>query len=406
MTDQFNGSRVLIYSHDTFGLGHLRRCRTIAHALVECYSGLSVLILSGSPIIGSFDFRTRVDFVRIPGVIKLRNGEYTSLGLHIDLEDTVRMRASIIQHTAQTFAPDLFIVDKEPLGFKGEIRETLMELRRTGTRTVLGLREVMDAPGALRAEWAHKKVPQSLESLYDEIWIYGPPEMGDPLEGVPLSSAARQRMVYTGYLPRTIPTAENLMLPEIANHPFLLVTPGGGGDGEIMLDWVLRAYEKSSEGLLPSLLVLGPFMPLAKRQEFVERADRLADVHAITFDSHIEILMERAAGIVAMGGYNTFCEILSMDKPSLLLPRCVPREEQLIRAQRAQALGLTRMLSVEKCRDVDLMREALRTLPDQGQPSLRALDKLLASPDTLCALTSKYLSRAKDEALAVGQEIA
>ena len=35
---------------------------------------LSVLILSGSPIIGSFDFSARVDFVRIPGVIKLKNG--------------------------------------------------------------------------------------------------------------------------------------------------------------------------------------------------------------------------------------------------------------------------------------------------------------------------------------------
>lgn len=39
--------RILIYSHDTFGLGHLRRCRAIAHALVERYKQLSVLILSG-----------------------------------------------------------------------------------------------------------------------------------------------------------------------------------------------------------------------------------------------------------------------------------------------------------------------------------------------------------------------
>jgi predicted glycosyltransferase len=36
---------------------------------------LSVLILSGSPIIGSFDFKSRVDFVRVPGVIKLKNGD-------------------------------------------------------------------------------------------------------------------------------------------------------------------------------------------------------------------------------------------------------------------------------------------------------------------------------------------
>ena len=85
-------ARILIYSHDTFGLGHLRRCRTIAHALVERFKHLSVLILSGSPIIGSFDFRARVDFVRVPGVIKLRSGEYTSLNLHLNVEQTLKLR--------------------------------------------------------------------------------------------------------------------------------------------------------------------------------------------------------------------------------------------------------------------------------------------------------------------------
>src|SRR5499427_731560 len=120
-----SNSRVLIYSHDSFGVGHLRRCRAIAHALVEHNKDLSVMILTGSPIIGSFDFRARVDFVRIHGVIKLRNGDYTSLSLLIDIEETLAMRASIIRHTADIFDPDLFIVDKEPLGLRGECLETL-----------------------------------------------------------------------------------------------------------------------------------------------------------------------------------------------------------------------------------------------------------------------------------------
>ena len=141
--------RVLIYSHDSFGLGHLRRCRAIAHALVERNRNLSVLILTGSPIVGSFDFRARVDFVRVPGVIKLRNGEYTSLSLHIDIENTIALRESIIQHTADTFDPDIFIVDKEPLGLRGEVTGTLEMLKARGTPLVLGLRDVMDEPAAL-----------------------------------------------------------------------------------------------------------------------------------------------------------------------------------------------------------------------------------------------------------------
>ena len=134
MVSRSDGTRVLIYSHDTFGLGHLRRCRTIAHALVERHKDMSVLILSGSPIIGSFDFRSRVDFVRIPGVIKLRDGQYTSLNLPMDIEETLKIRAEIIQHTAKIFDPDIFIVDKEPLGLRGEALETMKMLKTGGTR--------------------------------------------------------------------------------------------------------------------------------------------------------------------------------------------------------------------------------------------------------------------------------
>ena len=54
--------------------------------------------------------------------------------------------------------------------------------------------------------------------------------------------------------------------------------------------------------------------------------------------------MERAVGVVAMGGYNTFCEILSFDKRALIVPRTKPRMEQYIRAARGQELGLCRVL--------------------------------------------------------------
>ena len=151
MDASLHGKRILIYSHDSFGLGHLRRCRTIAHALVDRFAGLRVLIVSGSPIIGSFDFKSRVDFVRIPGVVKLRGGDYTSLSDHIDLSQTLRLRSSILDQTAKTFSPDLFLVDKEPLGLKGEVADTLKRLRDAGVSTVLGLRDILDDP--VKLDW-------------------------------------------------------------------------------------------------------------------------------------------------------------------------------------------------------------------------------------------------------------
>ena len=383
-------SRVLIYSHDTFGLGHLRRCRTIAHALVERHKNLSVLILSGSPIIGSFDFRSRVDFVRIPGVIKLRNGEYTSLNLHIDIDEMLAMRASIIRHTAEIFDPDLFIVDKEPLGLRGEVLETLQMLKARGTPLVLGLRDVMDEPSALAPEWERKKVLPALDKLYDELWVYGLPQICDPLDGIKVPPSVRRKMVYTGYLERS--ASPHADLPDMPEDPFILVTPGGGGDGEDMVDWVLRAYEADRKLPHRALIVLGPFMNRELQNEFLARAAALPMVEALTFESQLESLMAKASGVVAMGGYNTFCEILSFDKKALIVPRMVPRLEQFIRASRAQELGLVSMLPDDGIRDAHAMATALRQLPQQQAPSDVIIPGLLDGLENVNRLAERHLS--------------
>ncbi len=379
MKDKSKNSRILIYSHDTFGLGHLRRCRTIAQSLVARRKGLSVLILSGSPIIGSFDFRSRVDFVRIPGVIKLRNGEYSSLSLHIDISEVLEMRASIIQHTARVFNPDLFLVDKEPLGLRGEIHETLEMLGRAGTRCVLGLRDVMDDPLLLAREWRRKNPLPALRDLYDDIWVYGLPEICDPLAGIDLPAGIKAKMSYTGYLRRRLPRAvgQSMEATRDFDEPYLLVTTGGGGDGEQLIHQVLRAYEVDPGIPHAALLVFGPFMAPGKRERFCRRVARLPRVRAITFDTRLEQLMAGAAGIVAMGGYNTFCEILSFDKPALIVPRRRPRMEQYIRTSRAHELGLVTMLADEDARAPHLMAAALRRLPQQQRPSTVTVPGLL-----------------------------
>lgn len=398
------GGRVLIYSHDTFGLGHLRRCRAIAHALVEHHKSLSVLILTGSPIIGSFDFRARVDFVRVPGVIKLRNGDYTSLSLLIDTEQTLAMRASIIHHTAEIYDPDIFIVDKEPLGLRGEVQDTLLMLKERGVPLVLGLRDVMDEPSLLAPEWERKNVLPALRDLYDDIWVYGLPQICDPLAGIDLPRSVRKKMTYTGYLRRSLPNAGAPATPlQKIQEPFILVTTGGGGDGEAVTDWVLKAYEFDRALPYPALLVLGPFMQSERQAEFLARAARLDNVEAITFDAQLETLMARAIGVVAMGGYNTYCEILSFDKRALVVPRTTPRMEQAIRAARSAELGLVRMLPENGERDPRKMATALRDLPQQPLPSEVVIPGLLDGEENLNRLAGQWLGRGRRQRLGLAR---
>jgi predicted glycosyltransferase len=387
-------ARLLIFSHDSFGLGHLRRCRAIAHHLVEQFPHLSVLILSGSPIIGSFDFKSRVDFVRVPGVIKLRNGDYTPLQLHIDIEQTLDIRASIIQHTADIFDPHLFLVDKEPLGLRGEVLDTLTLLKERGTRLVLGLRDVMDEPRSLLDEWRRKNVWPALHDLYDEIWVYGLPQIFDPLTELPSMLPLARKTVFTGYLRRSVPTAPPQNEHELPPERYILVTTGGGGDGEELIDWVLSAYETDPGIPYPALLVFGPFMNLERRLAFQDRAARLDKVYAITFDARFEALLPRALGVVAMGGYNTFCEILSFGKPALIVPRTAPRQEQFLRAARAERLGLVRMLADDGRRSPGEMAAQLRALPSWPAPNAAAIPGLLGGLDRISALSRRWLEPA------------
>ncbi|MFO1170469.1 MAG: glycosyltransferase [Hyphomicrobiaceae bacterium] len=384
--------RLLIYSHDSFGLGHLSRCRAIAHSLVDHRQDISVLILSGLPIIGSYAFKSRVDFIRFPGVVKLKNGSYTARGLDISIEDAIAMRESVIRCAAETFKPHMFLVDKEPLGLRGEVENTLKSLKARGTRLVLGLRDVMDDPDYLKVEWDRKDVVPALKDLYDDIWIYGREQIYDPLAGIEVADSVRAKITYTGYLRRGGHSGDEPP-PHVREEPFILVTTGGGGDGAELIDWVLSAYEHDRSLPHRAYVVLGPFMPADLQARFKVRAERLPKVQVSTFVPNLGKHMRRSLGVVAMGGYNTFCEILSYDKPALIVPRSRPRLEQKIRAERMQQLGLVRMLDDDGNRHPARMAQAIRALPGQPRPSSVSVPGLLSGFENINQMVDTLLGR-------------
>lgn len=381
---QRNGSptrRIMFYSHDTFGLGHLRRSRALATALTRADPDTSAIILTGSPVAGRFTFPERVDHIRLPGVTKLPDGSYASQTLGMGIDDTTSLRAGIIQTALEQYEPDLLIVDKEPTGFRGELLPSLQWLRMRGrTRTVLGLRDVLDEPKVLAAEWDRKGALAAAEKFYDEVWVYGVRDVYDPTEGLDLSDDIRERMYWTGYLRR-----EGSETSAPAEAPYVLITPGGGGDGAAMVSLALKAYEQDPTLEPRAKLVYGPFLSGETRAAFDTRVAALnGRVTAVGFESEIEQMFAAAEGVVCMGGYNTFCEVLSFDKRAVIVPRTKPRLEQWIRASRAEQLGLVRML--DETRDgmtPDAMIAAIRALPGQDKPSQAGAEGLLDGLDAV-----------------------
>jgi len=254
---------------------------------------------------------------------------------------------------------------------------------------------VLDEPRALAAEWARKHATQAVEQLYDALMIYGLRSIYDPLQGLGLSDAVHRKTTYTGYLERTQPsTSPAHVVGDLGSR--ILITPGGGGDGETLIDWVLSTYEAHGGSLPPALIVPGPFMAADTRHQFEQRMARLPQLRTFTFEPRMEHLMADCKAVVAMGGYNTFCEILSFDKRAILVPRRVPRCEQTIRAQAAQQLQLARWVPEPddgEPPDLELMASALREIGLQPKPSAHAQPGLLEGLDVLVDLSRGWLAR-------------
>ncbi len=389
--------RIMLYSHDTFGLGHLRRSSALAAAVTSAVPNASALIMTGSPVAGRFAFPDRVDHIRLPGVTKRSDGSYESQTNGMPIEDTAELRAGIIRTTANRYDPDILIVDKEPTGFRGELLPTLDLLQERGrAKLVLGLRDVLDEPEVLAAEWERKGAVETTESYYHEIWIYGVRSIYDPTAGLDFSPSVQSRMHWTGYLRR----AEQTETATEPDQPYILITPGGGGDGQAMVDLVLAAYEKDPTLGPAARIVYGPFLSGETRQDFEDRVALLQGrVSTVGFDSRMETLFAGADGVVCMGGYNTFCEVLSFNKRAVIVPRTVPRLEQYIRASRAEELGLIRML--DETRDgmtVDGMIAAIRNLGHQPLPSETMQPGLLDGLDYVAARVKAMLDGAMERA--------
>ncbi len=342
---------------------------------------INILILTGSPIAGRFSFPEQIDFVRIPGMIKKTNDEYLPLSIKINARHALDIRKNIITATAKTFQPHLFLVDKEPLGLKKEVLPTLQWLRRCrpDTRSILGLRDIMDDAQSVKKDWKEKRVYQHLENLYSEIWIYGIQDFYDPIKEYEISDAISEKMHFTGYIPRKIPGKDAVrhIKKELGlqnGERLVVVTTGGGGDGYRVMDNYLKALETFSSRLpFKSVLITGPFMPKQDRNDVFRRARKLG-IRTYHFYRQMEKIFAAADVVVSMGGYNTLCEILGQGTISLVIPRETPRKEQIIRARAFHRQNLVDFIPWDDFTP-RLLHEKLTTLLQNPEPYHSAISR-------------------------------
>jgi predicted glycosyltransferase len=346
--------RILVYSHDTFGLGNIRRMLEVARHLVQSSSEVSVLVITGSPMLHAFRIPERIDYVKLPCLSRNVDGRYGARTLPISLEQTVRLRANLIRSAIADFEPDLILVDKKPFGVEDELAGALEAMSSSARRPklVLLLRDILDSAESTTRVWRKNGYFEAISAYYDQVLVVGCPEVYDLRREYDFPPFAAAKVRFCGYIAREAGRQPREVvrrtLGVAANEPLLLVTPGGGEDGHELVSNVMRALSAMPAPQRPRThIVCGPEMSEPRRASVHQAAQALINASVQDFCDDMMSLMAAADVVVAMGGYNTVCELLTLRKRALIVPRVKPGVEQSIRAERMAALGFLRMLHPE-----------------------------------------------------------
>lgn len=357
---QISMKKILVYSHDTYGLGNLRRMLAICQSLSRAIPDVSILLLSGSPMVQSFRLADGLDYIKLPCLTRVEREGYAVKSLRLGIVEGIKLRSDLILTAATNFQPDLFLVDKKPFGIKNELKATLEHLHATSPqlKTALILRDILDTPESTISVWKSHDYFRVIDEFYDVVLSLGMPEIFDPRSEYQFPASVADKVKFCGYLRRDAGSKnrtevrQELGLNE--QEKLVLVTLGGGEDAyEIIAKYLDGIAQLPAHHNIHSLIITGPEMSAVQQQSL--RKFILPHVTMIEFTNDLMSYLNAADAVVSMGGYNTVCESLSLQKNAIIIPRVRPVQEQLIRAERMSVRGFFQYIHPDALTPKNLM---------------------------------------------------
>jgi predicted glycosyltransferase len=391
--------RLLIYSQDGLGLGHLRRTNEIAGELLRRRPGSAVLTLQDSPLGHFFETQPGHDYVKLPSVHKLAPGSWEPVNLPLAFREVRAMRRDMLATAVTGFRPDLVLVDHMPHGAMGELMPALDALRHAASppKVVLGLRDILDSPEVIIDRWRVEGACQTIERYYDLVLVYGSRDVYDLAERYRLTDKVAAKIRYCGYLctsavPRDPHRIRARYIGEGEPAKLLVAMAGGGADAYPMMRSLIEAVSLLEAAERPAVVMgIGPFLPPADRRTLQQLAAGLP-VRIERSISDPLTYIEAADLVVTMAGYNTTVEILRSSTPALLVPRRGPSAEQRTRVRLFKERGWVDAIDPDDLSGEVLagrIRAGLRRGSlgaGRARPDLRGLDVAVRHLESLLAV--------------------
>ncbi len=338
--------RVLVYTHNSIGLGHVFRTLAVITGIRKWRPDIDFMVISGTSVPHVL-MRQGIEVVKLPGVKKAV--EETGCPLKprylrsLQIDEILRFRRTIIREAHAFFRPDVVMIEHYLAGLSGEIAPLLMEKKACQnspkdfalvhlSRGIMGndffLQQGPDAPHAL-------PVPP----VYDFFYVFDDPASeiakgiadGTPQTGHPVRYLGRIADKSIAELPERDAIIKRFRL---ADKPIILLYLSRHGKIAAIGRCLMTAIEQAGlDRNFQVIMVADPYL----NPEIIEDLKndiRFKQVRFLPFFYPLIDLIHASDIVICRAGYNVINEILLTDTKALVIPEHHSSCEQEERASR------------------------------------------------------------------------
>ena len=222
-----------------------------------------------------------MDYVKLPCVDRVHAERVRAAVSGVCADEVRQTRSDILERTSVAFQPDLFIVDKRAAGIDNELLPALRALRQSTSppAIVLGMRDILDAPEktgpALRANGSFDVI----ERYYDEVWIYGSPDVFDAVREYTFPPEVARRTRYAATCSGARHGGDRMPA-----HHGCWSPPAAAPTATRLIVAYLTGLAELPLGALDSVVVLGPQLALETAAALHALASVRPDVECVDFE--------------------------------------------------------------------------------------------------------------------------
>ncbi|MBL4829338.1 MAG: hypothetical protein JKY55_05570 [Aliivibrio sp.] len=230
---------------------------------------------------------------------------------------------------------------------------------------MLLLRDILDSPHITKDVWLRHNYFSLIDKYYDEVIVVGQQSVFDTTAEYDFPSSIKSKTYFCGYLKRTYDdNRDEIRHQQIqVGQKMVVVAAGGGNDGREILSTYINGIKNSAwKDKIRSVIFYGPEMDEHDYVGLMESVRGVNNITLMEFTSDFMSYLSAADLVVTMGGYNTVCEIISLHKAAIIVPRATPVAEQLIRAECFSRLEILEYIHPCNLNSVILMEKVHRQL--------------------------------------------